>query len=320
VALMQKIWRQHQLPLPYRLQQPQSVVGGSAVSELSDQRLMDQFSGMMDMLRQRGGPASDLAAHFETMHAQGDFVNPFSVTKSEPVLMDFAKALPSNVAVPPDTAPPAAGSTLWLAGAAGAELPAKLGLKETVVFSQPTCVWAGGAVSRGNHRLQVAGPFTAKGKVRWRSFPGLTLCIRGPLALHGPLHAVVAPEGDAAGSTWLEEGVLRCTLAAAGVGEISSHVFCELHGMSAAEEVQRAEGEACALELAEGSFISIQEGGCVYVDGSSGLEPLADASGGSIEVVAGGRFELFGLARLELACPTALMPAPPRILAQVTAD
>ena len=100
-------------------------------------------------------------------------------------------------------------------------------------------------------------------------------------------------------------------------------------------QVERAAGEACALELGEGSTLTLEEGASLWVDGSSGIEPSArgargargageaggaEAEGAAAVVVCGGkdaRLELVGRARLELTAPAVLAPAPPRVLAQV---
>ena len=60
------------------------------------------------------------------------------------------------------------------------------------------------------------------------------------------------------------------------------------------------------------------EGGCVFLDGTCGIGKSGMGSPlGTMSVEKGGQMELFGLARLEITGPTALMPMPPRILAQV---
>ena len=96
-----------------------------------------------------------------------------------------------------------------------------------------------------------------------------------------------------------------------------------------APQVERAAGEACALELGEGSTLTLEEGASLWVDGSSGVEPSARGAGVAAEakaeeaaavVVCGGkdaRLELVGRARLELSAAALLAPAPPRVLAQV---
>ena len=245
------------------------------------------------------------------------------------------------------------------------------------------------------------------GRLRFRAPPGATLVVRGPLVLHGPLRARLAPPSGAAvvlGDCWLAEGVLRCGLlplaplppssqpmeagGAAGSGgeagaleaaEALAGAFCELHGASAADEVrilvvpwnphgntprpplatsrpplptprlhrsthvpysracvapqvERAAGEACALELGEGSTLTLEEGASLWVDGSSGVEPSTRRAGGAgvaaeakaeeaaAVVVCGGkdaRLELVGRARLELSAAALLAPAQPRVLAQV---
>lgn len=97
-------------------------------------------------------------------------------------------------------------------------------------------------------------------------------------------------------------------------------------------QVERAAGEACALELGEGSTLTLEEGASLWVDGSSGVEPSVRGAGGAgvaaeaeseaaaAVVVCGGkdaRLELVGRARLELTGTVVLAPAPPRVLAQV---
>ena len=97
-------------------------------------------------------------------------------------------------------------------------------------------------------------------------------------------------------------------------------------------QVERAAGEACALELGEGSTLTLEEGASLWVEGSSGVEPSARGVGGAglaaeakaeeaaAVVVCGGkdaRLELVGRARLELSAAALLAPAPPRVLAQV---
>ena len=103
-----------------------------------------------------------------------------------------------------------------------------------------------------------------------------------------------------------------------------------------APQVERAVGEACALELGEGSTLTLEEGASLWVDGSSGVEPSARRAGGAgvaaeakaeeaaataaAVVVCGGkdaRLELVGRARLELSAAALLAPAQPRVLAQV---
>ena len=87
-------------------------------------------------------------------------------------------------------------------------------------------------------------------------------------------------------------------------------------------------GEACALELGEGSTLTLEEGASLWVDGSSGVEPSTRRAGGAglaaeakaeeaaataaAVVVCGGKD-----ARLELSAAALLAPAQPRVLAQV---
>ena len=101
-----------------------------------------------------------------------------------------------------------------------------------------------------------------------------------------------------------------------------------------APQVERAAGEACALELGESSTLTLEEGASLWVDGSSGVEPSTRRAGGAgvalaaeakaeeaaAVVVCGGkdaRLELVGRARLELSAAALLAPAQPRVLAQV---
>jgi hypothetical protein len=192
------------------------------------------------------------------------------------------------------------------------------------------------------------------GTLRLRAPPGLTMVVRGPLSLKGPLTAHVAPSGGVgAGDEWLAEGVLRCALAAradggegggqgGGEGDAAGSAvdvsdrppptpgslspptagvimgtYCELHGASASDEVQRAHGEAAGLELADGAQLDLEEGSALWVDGSAGVAPPAGQQRASVRVSKGGRLELFGRAELSLSGEAALEPVPPRVLAQV---
>jgi hypothetical protein len=231
-------------------------------------------------------------------------------------------------------------------------------------------VWAGGSVSRGIHRLKLHGAGAMCGTLRLRAPPGLTMVVRGPLSLKGPLTAHVASSGGVgAGDEWLAEGVLRCALAAradggegggqgggegggqgggegggqgGGEGDAAGSAvdvsdrppptpgslspptagvimgtYCELHGASASDEVQRAHGEAAGLELADGAQLDLEEGSALWVDGSAGVAPPAGQQRASVRVSKGGRLELFGRAELSLSGEAALEPVPPRVLAQV---
>jgi len=125
--------------------------------------------------------------------------------------------------------------------------------------------------------------------------------------------AVDVSEGPAESKGTAEEGVREPSSAAGGWQD----ACCELHGAEAAEEVRRSEQEASCLELAAGSKVQLREGAALWIDGSGGIEPAAGHAEASALVEAGGRIELYGLGELGLSGPAALMPAPPRRLAQV---
>lgn len=308
----------------------QATVGANAVSELSEERLQGEFNKMLETMRSRGQTAlaDKLGAALPTA-PQG----------AGPLSIDMHASPPAGLAEP---APPA-GSTLWLESCGGAAIGARLVVGGTVRAVTASAVWAGGSVSRGTHRLKVQGGAALRGTLRFRAPPGVTLVVRGPLTLHGPLRARVcgaAAANEAIGDCWLTEGVLRCGLrrlddddeeggeggggggseAAAAADSALGAAFCELHGATAEDEVTRAAGEACAIELAANSSITLHEGAAVFTDGSSGIEPAAAVGGGAeaaLLVPKEGRLDLVGRGRLELSGPAALAPAPPKILCQV---
>ena len=315
----------------------QGAVGGSAASDVTDEALGAAFSGMLEQMRARGGGQSRLA------DVLGSLQPP---SAGAPLEIELSSAMPDNFSVVDGATPPSPGSSLRLAHATASAVPPRLVISGAVRFVSPTLIWAGGAASRGTHRLKLHGPVMVRGEMRLRSPPGLTLLLRGPLTLTGPLQAHVArAAGVGGGDEWLTEGVLRCALCAneesAAVGEATPEAneataaaaaatmealrgaFCELHGASAAEEIERAAGEACAIELSEDSKLEIKEGGALWVDGSAGVAPAAGVpppaggASGSALVAAKGRLEAFGYAELQLTGPTALMPTVPRVLAQV---
>jgi len=325
----------------------QATVGANAVSELSEERLQGEFNKMLETMRGRGQTAlADKLGAALPAPPQG----------AGPLSIDLHAAPPPGLAEP---APPA-GSTLWLESCGGAAIGARLVVGGTVRAVTASAVWAGGSISRGTHRLKVQGGAALRGTIRFRAPPGVTLCVRGPLSLHGPLRVRLCGAGaehDAIGDCWLTEGVLRCGLrrladddegggeggeggadgagggggggeaaaAAAAADAALGGAFCELHGATAEDEVQRAAGEACTIELAAGSSLTLHEGAAVWTDGSSGVEPAtaaaAAAAGGGTEaallVPKEGRLDLVGRGRLELSGPAALAPVPPKILWQV---
>lgn len=315
----------------------QSTVGGMAASDVTDEKLSAAFQGMLDTMRARNqGALADKLAKLEA---------PAAIGNEGPLEMDLSANLPDGLQVSRAGTTPPAGSKLWLAPAVAAMAPARMVVCGTVRFLSGTRVWAGGSVSRGTHRLKLQGPTSVTGCARLRSPPGLTLVMRGPLTLVGPLVAHVAPSGGlGAGDEWLAEGVLRCTLAsrpaprgsattADAPMDVTDHsaaaaaappdsvvlpgTYCELHGAQASEEVQKAATEAACLELPEGAKIQIFEGGSLWVDGSAGVEPSSGEPKASALIEKGGRLELFGLADLTMTGQTAIEPAPPRMLAQV---
>lgn len=299
----------------------QGAVGDKAASDVTDESLGVAFSAMLEQMRARAGGKSALADSLGALQPP---------TPGGPLELELSAALPENMSVPDGATPPPAGSKLWLSQPHGSTASPRLLISGTVRFVTPTLLWAGGAVSRGTHRLKLHGPTVLKGSVRLRSPPGLTLVVRGPLSLSGPLTARVGPApGASTADQWLAEGVLRCGLAPVEVRTegVSAHsgdgtdavqcAFCELHGAEAAEEVKRAAGEASSLELSEGAKLEIKEGAALWIDGSAGMGPALGSASGSTLVAAHGRLEVFGLAELLLTGPTALMPTPPRVLAQV---
>ena len=307
----------------------QATVGATAASEVTDEKLNAAFQSMIATMRERGGGQSQLAEALSKLDAP---------STDAPLELDLAASLPECMELPAQAKAPPPGSKLWLSAAVGAMAPARLVVGGAARFLSGTRVWAGGSVSRGTHRLKLHGPTAVTGCARLRSPPGLTLVIRGPLTLTGPLVAHVTPSGGlGAGDEWLAEGVLRCSLAArAGAAaappqavDVSDGVaasasasmipssYCELHGAQASDEVQRAGSEAPCLELPEGARLQIYEGGSVWIDGSAGVEPPAGQAKASALIEKGSRLEIYGLADLTVTGETALAPAPPRKLAQI---
>ena len=308
----------------------QATVGATVASEVTDEKLNAAFDTMLATMRERG--QSQLAAALSNLGAP---------STDAPLILDLAASLPDCLELPPQAKAPPVGSQLWLEAAAGAMAPARLVVGGTARFLSPTRMWAGGSISRGTHRLKFHGPAAFTGCARLRSPPGLTLVIRGPLTLVGPLKANLIPRGGlGAGDEWLTEGVLRCTLsaraigplgatessaqdisdggaAAAAAGDAASSAFCELHGAQASDEMQRSEAEASALELEEGSKLQIFEGGSLWVDGSAGVEPPPGQAKASVLIEKQARLEVYGLANLTITGETALAPAHPRKLAQI---
>lgn len=283
----------------------QDAVSEEAVSDLTDEKLLQNIQNIMNVVAQNGGPAGvKLSEMLQQAHSAT------TARPSPPRTFNLAAELPENIELASDSSI-AQGSNLWLACAPGTSVRPQLLIKKTVTLA-PSSIWAGGQISKGSHRLQLVGPCTSVGAVRFRSPGGLSLCIRGPLTLTGPLRAVVAA---VPGYAWLDEGVLRCTLVDLD-SQNSTEAYCELHGAEASEELERAPGEACALELPEGSVLSIDQGGCVCIEGSCGVDQIgADPPGVTLEQK--GQLELCGLGRLELLGVVAFRPAGGRILAQV---
>lgn len=310
----------------------QATVGATAASEVTDEKLNAAFQTMLATMRERG--QSQLAAALSNLDAP---------STDAPLELDFAASLPDCLELPPQAKAPPAGSKLWLSAAVAAMAPARLVVGGTARFLSGTRLWAGGSISRGTHRLKVHGPAALTGSARLRSPPGLTLVIRGPITLAGPLKAHVAPRGGlGAGDEWLAEGILRCTLSArasgvsatsgsesvaqdisdgatatAAAGDAVSSAFCELHGATASDEVQRSEAEASALELEEGTKLQIFEGGSLWIDGSAGVEPPPGQTKASVLIEKEARLEVYGLADLTITGEAALAPAHPRKLAQI---
>lgn len=322
----------------------QSTVGGMAASEVTDATLDAAFQSMLATMKARGGRHSDLAASLSKR------TPPAPIAGAAPLDLDISASLPAGMQTAVGGKAPPPGSRLWLAQAPAAMAPPRLVISGAVRFPAASRVWAGGSVSRGTHRIKLQGPCALRGTVRLRAPPRLTMVVRGPLTLEGPMLAHVAPSGGlGAGDEWLAEGVLRCVLAvradgsgadgkggemsdgaaidvsdelcAASRGAITTSViagsYCELHGACASEEVQRAHSEAACVELAAGDRIEIGEGGSIWVDGSAGVAPPAGKPAASVLVPEGARLEMFGRAELMLSGEAAIEPAPPRMLAQV---
>ena len=264
----------------------QATVGGMAASEVTDEALGAAFDDMLSKMRARSGGQSALADKLAQLTP--------SLPREAPYEVDLATCLPEGLQVPQTGKAPPAGSKLWLASASASMAPARLVVRDTVRFVRASRVWAGGSISRGTHRLKLHGPVAANGGVRLRSPPGLTLVIRGPLTLQGPLTAQVAPSGGlGAGDEWLAEGVLRCTLAARAV--VGDPYAATLDVSDAADVSNAADArDACrdAAAASQAGVSGVGSGGGSGAPSGASVAPAASVS--AARVILGAYCELHG--------------------------